>query len=59
MQAFTHFSRHAFERDLLRQWNFGPAGGTRYIFANQAKAPCLRGPVSSNVIRYTNEIAVT
>ena len=31
--------------------HLGPVGGTRYIFANRAKASCLRGPVSSNVDR--------
>jgi len=29
--------------------HLGPVGGTRYIFANRAKASCLRTPVTSNV----------
>jgi hypothetical protein len=29
--------------------HLGPVGGTRYIFANRAKASCRSAPVSSNV----------
>jgi hypothetical protein len=29
--------------------HLGPVGGTQYIFANRAKASCLRAPVNSNV----------
>ena len=32
----------------------GPVGGTRYSFANRAKAARLRKPVSSNVRRHTH-----
>jgi len=32
--------------------HLGPVGGTLYIFANRAKAPCLRPPVTSNVRRH-------
>ncbi len=33
----------------------GPVGATRIMFANRAKAPCLRAPVSSNVRRQVQQ----
>ena len=38
--------------------HLGPVGGTRYIFANRAKAPCLRAPVTSNVRHHKASMSV-
>jgi len=38
--------------------HLGPVGGTLYIFANRAKASCLRAPVNSNVRQHKRGSAV-
>jgi hypothetical protein len=36
--------------------HLGPVGGTRYIFANRAKASCRSAPVNSNVMPRSNTV---